>query len=956
MPRALARTLLVSLTLAVGGPAFAAEPVFEFLDALRNDKQGVLAIEYLNQLKASNRVSPDLQEVFDLEMARNLQVAADETVNEGEAAKYRRDAQTAIDAFLKAHPDHSESGFAFDTYGNLSMDRGNQLSRQANVQKDATRKTQLFDEARKEYLAARPRFDEAVKRFRVRLDDADAEVKAALEQTKEKRGNTKFKRAAVNADQQRYIAENDWLNARFKLAMLDYYTAQTYPDAKNPDAAKALKAASAGLDQIFQGYREARPGVLAHFWHGMATKQLGDKLTAEDIFDEVIAKTPSGGQVDPTEITFYTEAVRQKLLLLSEKQKIDDIIGEGESYLKFQRMRTDPWYGVAVEVAKAYVAKGLKLPQGNERKKIMTEAVGTLREATKKQSGYHREATALLSKYAPEVGQEASANTFNEAVSVADIAMQSGDPKGAVESYLKALELAKKEKETDEHKARVEIVRYQLANARYSAQDYEGAYTDGLALAKGNKDAKVAPPSAVLAIQSALASFGTAQDKASAQQKLLDAVNYTVQTWPNRAEADDARIALGRLKAVQGDLAAAMQTFGAVNPASDRYPQALQMSAQAHWKLYVDGRRMGSKDAAVQEHRDTAVKQLEQSVKLLEEKPSLATQMPQVATEVPLLLAEIRLDEETSDQAIVLLTPLVTKLQADEAESLDLTGIRILVSAIRGYQQQKKAAEASTLGLVLLQKGQDIPPVNTVLAGVSQNLRSEYKLKAEEARKAGPENAAAQAMANQAKETLDAFLGKLAGREKLGLQEIIVLGDTAADTGDTELAKKLYNRALETARAGGNNPRLQSAVNRVQAQVIGLLRAEKKYDDALREVDLLIQSVPKALEPRVEKARILAGMADSEPDVAKWKASTDNWAQLRNMMQGMQKKPAEYYEAVYETARGLFEQSKLSSSQKEANDMKAQARQLLKATSALAPNLSGPDMVGRYDALMSELQ
>ncbi len=256
--------------------------------------------------------------------------------------------------------------------------------------------------------------------------------------------------------------------------MLDYYTAQTYPDAKNPDAAKALKAAGAGLDQIFQGYREARPGVLAHFWHGMATKQLGDKLTAEDIFDEVIAKTPSGGQVDPTEITFYTEAVRQKLLLLAEKQKIDDIIGEGESYLKFQRMRTDPWYGVAVEVAKAYVAKGLKLPQGNERKKIMTEAVGTLREATKKQSGYHREATALLSKYAPEVGQEASANTFNEAVSVADIAMQSGDPKGRSRATSRPWSSPRRRRRPTSIRPGVEIVRYQLANARYSAQDYEG--------------------------------------------------------------------------------------------------------------------------------------------------------------------------------------------------------------------------------------------------------------------------------------------------------------------------------------------------------------------------------------------------------------------------------------------------------------------------------------------------
>ena len=359
---------LITLCLAVlAGWAVAVEPVFEFLDALRNDRQGTMAIAYLNMLKETNRVPPELQEVFDLEMARSLQVAADETVNEDEAAKFRKDAQAALDTFLKTGAEHPEAGFAFDTYGNLAMDRGNKLTRQAAQQKDPARKEALAADARKEFAAAKPRFEEAVKRFAVRLADAEAEVKAAIDQSQNKRGNVKFKRAAQSADQQRYFAENDWLNARFKLAMLNYYIAQTYSDVKNPEVQKSLNAAMTALDLIYQGYREARPGVLAHFWHGMALKELagitgkaGDKTTAEDIFDEVVARTPSpSDQKDPAYVAFYAEAERQKLMLWAEKQLYDRIIEEGEDLLNYQKLRTDPYYGLTLEVAKAYIARAI---------------------------------------------------------------------------------------------------------------------------------------------------------------------------------------------------------------------------------------------------------------------------------------------------------------------------------------------------------------------------------------------------------------------------------------------------------------------------------------------------------------------------------------------------------------------------------------------------------------------
>jgi len=960
--------LLVAL-LAVGAlapsPSPAVEPVFEFLDALRSEKQGAMAIAYLNMLKASNRLPPELKEVFDLEMARSLQVAADETVNEDEAAKYRKDAQASLEAFLKTGAEHPEAGFAYDTYGNLSMDRGNQLTRQSIQQKDATRKTQLAEEARKEFAAAKPRFDEAIKRFAKRLEDAEADVKAALDQSKEKKGNVKFKRAAASADEQRFIAENDWLNARFKQAMLEYYIAQTYTDIKKPEVLKSLTAAGAALDLIYQGYRENRPGVLAHFWHGMATKQIadisgkaGDKNTAEDIFDEVVARTPKPSeQRDPSYVAFYAEAERQKLMLLAEKQRYDDLIAEGEGFLEFQKLRTDPYYGIALEVAKAYLVKANKL-QGPERKKIVTTVVGKLRDATRQQSLYHREATALLGKYAAEIGQESAAATFDQAISVADISFQSGDPKGAIEGYLKALEFSKKEKDNKETKERVTLVRLALANARYASQDYAGAYTDALALAKEDVNAKIAPKASVLAIHAALGQFSSAEDKAAAQAKLMEAANYTMQTWPKRAEADDARIALGRLKAVQGDVAAAMQTFEAVNPASDRYPQALQLAAQSHWKLYIDAKRTGKVDDEAKKNRATAVTQLEQALASLEQNSSPPPELAATATETPLLLAEIRIEDGSLEEALKLLVPLVEKLQGQPAEALDLTSIRVLVSTIRIYAALKKNAEATQLGMLLLDKGQDIPPVNAVLASVSQMLRSDYNQKKAEAAAAGPENAGAAAAESQSKQAVNDFLTKLSERKQLGLQETIVLGQTAADVGMSELANRLYDQILAAEASAAGNPKLLAAINSVRAKKIGLLRSEKKFDEALQQVDALIKTVPKALEPKVEKARILTGMAEADavPDLSKWTTATDSWAQLRNLMQGLQKKPAEYYEAVYETARGLGEKAKLTTSQKEVGELKKQARQLLKGTSALAPNLSGPDMVAKYQTLSEELQ
>ena len=136
------------------------------------------------------------------------------------------------------------------------------------------------------------------------------------------------------------------------------------------------------------------------------------------------------------------------------------------------------------------------------------------------------------------------------------------------------------------------------------------------------------------------------------------------------------------------------------------------------------------------------------------------------------------------------------------------------------------------------------------------------------------------------------------------------------------------------------------AMTRVRSQLIGLLREEKKYPEALTQVEALLKAQPNALEPMIEKGNIMQALAESDPkkydDAVKW------WSGIRNKLQNQPgKKPPAYYEGVYNAAFGLAAQK-----QPEKN---TQATQLLSSTLALAPSLDGPDRVEKYKALLKQL-
>jgi tetratricopeptide (TPR) repeat protein len=130
--------------------------------------------------------------------------------------------------------------------------------------------------------------------------------------------------------------------------------------------------------------------------------------------------------------------------------------------------------------------------------------------------------------------------------------------------------------------------------------------------------------------------------------------------------------------------------------------------------------------------------------------------------------------------------------------------------------------------------------------------------------------------------------------------------------------------------------------------LVGLLRNEGKYDEAMKEVEQLIRANPRDLAPLMEKGRILQTWAEQEPKF--YSDAIAHWSSLRTTLSRMQKKPPEYYEVVYNLAACLVFQAKHGNDKEKA----LQAEKLLKSSLVLSPNLNGPETVARYNELLQE--
>lgn len=501
-----------------------------------------------------------------------------------------------------------------------------------------------------------------------------------------------------------------------------------------------------------------------------------------------------------------------------------------------------------------------------------------------------------------------------------------------------------------------------LATAQFMVGKAAEGYTTAITLAKENATYAKAPAAASLAVNIALYLYGQVRDpaspeKAEALARINEATDLLLKQWPQHAEADDARIAKGKLKLLESppQFQAAIDTFTSVNPVSDRYPTALLLAGQTHWIVYNNEKKKGetAKTAATQKEREKAVTLLNQSLTAFGKVESGGAALAQSLQDTQLLLAEVRMEGDQIEEALQLLQPMVEALKAKPPTGMDRPTLRILVNSVRAYAALGRVSDSIEVGNILVEGGDDIPPVNGVLIEFAKMIKGEWKkaagelIAAEESKEPGRIDNA-KLKETSSKEAFTKLLEKLNERKLYDFASLVFLAEALQEIGLTDKAREQFEAIVKRS---GEDPgfakQAEKGMTRVLSQLIGLLRAEKKYPEALAQVDALLKKQPNALEPLIEKGNILQALAESDPkrydEAVRW------WTGIRNKLQSQTgKKPPAYYEVVYNAAFCLAAQKDPAKS--------TQAAQLLNATKALAPELDGPDRVEKYKVLLKQLE
>lgn len=974
MKRSFASTLILlagALVAMFSDATLAGEDPLRFIHILQRTGYGDMAVEYLNLLANRPDMPPEIREVWELEMSRSLKAAADDAFDAKDYERLIDESQRHLAKFLKEKPDHPAAATALAAWGDFLVKRAQEQIRSARIVdgKDKVQYEKSMSDARAGLAEARDKYQRAHAKFKTRLDALPSELP-----------NAKTERA--EALEARAEAEAEVHDTEFQLAWADYCAAQTLPD-KSPERAAAIQKAGQAFDDVFQRNRTGTAGLTttglyAHLWHGKTAEELGDIPLALDIYDEVLANSP-----DPNEKGLATgleplfAQVEFFRLLILAKQKPAQFLAEAKTWIEqHRRMRqTDGYQGIALEVAKAKLAPDDQAT-GPEKTRRTSEALLLLADMSKVRSSYQREAILLRREVLKSRGQsDVDVNTFEEAVALADAAMSASQWEQARDAYRKALELADKKKRKDA--AGVEAVREALIRAEFNiARDLfeKGRLNECMEMVSGivfeddekkvvRKESIAAAQAAALAVTAALNLYVEASDdkKPAALERLVKVAGFAETNWPDRPEADDARMARGQAKLVAHQVREAIDIFDRVNPKSDRYPLAMYRAGQNYAALYwIEKKKPENNRDAKQmaADRDKALQRLDAGLAELNRDIAPGKPLPEHFADLQLLLAEIRLEGGEMKQAATLYQPLIDAIKAEKPKSLDDTTIRAFLGAVRAYAALGEFDKAASVGDVLFDLGPDTPEINSVLTEFARLLDMERKKAVAavtelENTANKSECAAARARLASIEKLLGKILGRLAKREKLSLAEMVFVGDALGSVGMTNEASTEYQKILKQAEADPEFAKAATkAMTRARAQLIGLLRKQGNFEEGLKQVETLIKDNPRALEPLMEKGRILEGLAEKEPK--HFEKAVSHWVMLRSKLQPLRPKPPEYYEVMYNVAACLVREAEKSGDKTIAADRALKAEQVLKAALILSPKLNGPDTVARYKVLLDK--
>lgn len=963
-----------------GGVGAAEVRPLEFLRALQERGYYDFAVEYLEMLQQAGDLPEELAEVYDLEMSKCLRGAANFAYDAKQAAEWMDRAQKHLDRFLAEKPNHPEAVSALVSVGSFSMDHALRLVRDAKSleKKDENQAGQLLAQGRARLSEARKRFESALATLARRRSELPLPASPGKGRPAKENRQTALLRAQLEAS---------IIEAQFQIGLVDYYTAQTYKDPKNAARLAALKRAAKVFNDIWQLRRVSESGDIdvvglqAHMWEGKVAEELGDRQTALDIYDEVLASEPDPAKPDPLKMDkrldpLFAQVNLSRLLLIKERS-VERFLSEAEEYLSAfaRKSRFDGYQGIALEYAKT-LAEMTQKAEGAEKTKLAKQALAVLNDMARVPSAYQAEAIQLRARLAGgagALGDPSAARTFVEAVGIGDAALQASKWEMAAAAYRRALGIGDTSKDAASRLSKVKEslawALYMSAAELYKANKFAEFRDAAWKIAAEFPDTAVAADVAAMAVDAQLrlyASLPADQPRQRAEAlDLLTKLATEVETrWPGKPQADDARMALAQAALVRGEVDQALAAFEAVSERSERYPVALSLAAQTYWRRYLGEKQKGPRadKARMDADHSKALQQIRTSVERFRRVAEPGKPLPRPHLEAELLLAEIQLDAGDAKEAARVLEPLVGQIKAEKPATLDLTMLRVFFAGAQAYLALGDVDRATEIGMILAELGADQPAINSLLIRFVRVLDGERR-KAEaavtEATAANDEKAHRQAVdrLRHTEQTIGKLLARLARRKEMAVTDLLYVGEQCAAVGLTQEAAQLFQSVADLAQKG--DATAQKLLPRARSRMIAQLRKEGKFEAAMDQVEQLVKENPRSLDAHMERARILQAWAERDP--AQFDKAVAQWHFIRNLLEPSRRRfPREYYEVIYNAADCLRIQAEKAAQENQSSTAQARASEgakLLFSALTLNPKLDGdPNTVARYKALLEKLK
>jgi tetratricopeptide (TPR) repeat protein len=882
----------------------------EFLDELREHGLHDLALEYIGVLRGDAAQPGNIKDILDYEEGRTLIDEAAKSSDLVLREDLLKEARDKLEGFVKAHPQLPQARDALVQMAKLLIERGHLAMLISEDTPDAAKKEAKIGEARAAFTEAHDAYAKAIEP----LSAAHKKFAGFIPENDPRK---------AERDQIYYAL----LSAMLQKGVADYELAQTHP-ADSAERKKILKDALDQFDSLYKNYRTQFAGLAAQMYQAKCYEEQGNVDAAIGIYKLLMEHgDPRLRALQRNVGYFYIVALAKRK---QHALAADEASRWLATYNRRDERRSPEGLGVLIEMAKNIEAQMPDLSTA-ERPKAIRQIVDTAKEVARYASPCKKEAVALLKKYKPSAAvraEELARLSYEEAMGQADDAIASHEWEKAITILRAAIRKADPAKNPD----KANLARYNLSFCYYMNKQFYEAGVLAEHLARRHPQWSRSAAAIDIGMQSWADAYSTYTefDRMSDLNRLISLAKYTVDTWPDREQGDNARMNLGQIYVGMGQYDKAIELLSAVRKRSRDWAATQNRLGAAHWAKSRDLERRGDA-AGAQAEAQYSLDVLNVALKSRRDAGAAPTDPGMVANVGD--LATVLTETGKPAEALALLDPII-KAQTVKSG----TGFARLIEAqLKAYITSGNVEPAIATMKALEQSG-----------GASGRAQLYYKLgklleKELEALKEKGKTADLKRM----HQAYRSFLSTLA-ESKTGqsYESLRWAGESLLSLDAYQDAEKVFRRVLDEFTKDPHflqQPGGPARILMAKIRLIAALRGKGNFDEAESMLDDLTRDKKPYLETMFEKGMLLEAKADAGK--GSWPAALNYWEDLAKKMERSRPRPSSYYDAWYHVAWVL-------SRQKDA----AKARQTLLGVMRLAPNVGSADMKAKYLALLERLR